>query len=62
MNIAEEHFRKLSKSDSFKKIDTVLESEQQKDKMTNDGGGENDKYEVGSNLGLIAATGGSCTY
>lgn len=48
-------------------IDTVLESDQQKGKMANDGGNENaiditGRYEVGSNLNLIAASGGSCTY
>ncbi len=48
-------------------INAVLESEQQKGKMATDGGNENatdttGRYEVGSNLTLIAPSGGSCTY
>ena len=48
-------------------INAVLESEQQINKMANDGGNENTtdttgRYEVGSDLTLIAASGGSCTY
>ncbi len=46
-------------------INTVLESDQQKGKMVNssDGGNEDDKYEIGSDLTLIAPLGlGSCTY
>lgn len=46
-------------------ISTVLESDQQKGKMLNssDGGNEDDKYEIGSDLTLIAPEGqGSCTY
>lgn len=47
-------------------IDTVLESTKESGKMTTDGGDENDastgKFEVGSKLTLIAASGGSCTY
>lgn len=39
-----------------------LESDQQKGKMKSDGGKNDDLYEVGSNLGLILATGGTCTY
>lgn len=45
-------------------IDTVLESEQQSPKMidaTGDGGNEDTRYEVGSDLTLISAS-GSCTY
>ena len=61
INDVDNHYKYCAANEAWE-IDTVLESEQQKDKMTNDGGGENDKYEVGSNLGLIAATGGSCTY
>lgn len=55
------HYTYCVNNDAWE-IDTVLESDQQKDKMKNDGGGEDDKYEVGSNLSLIAASGGSCTY
>lgn len=61
VNSAANHYTYCANNDAWE-INTVLESDQQKDKMTNDGGGENDKYEVGSNLGLIAASGGSCTY
>lgn len=51
-------------------INTVLESEQQKSKMANDGGPDaldnatdsTGRYEVGSDLTLIAPSGGSCTY
>lgn len=46
-------------------INAVLESDQQtvqNDRDGKDGGGEADKYEVGSDLSLIAASGGSCTY
>lgn len=43
-------------------INTVLESTKESGKMTTDGGNEDTKYEVGSKLGLIAASGGSCTY
>lgn len=45
-------------------IDTALESEQQKGKMlnVNDGGDEDERYEVGTDLTLMSATGGSCTY
>ncbi len=47
-------------------INTNLESAQQttspNDKRANDGGNDNAYYEVGSNLSLIAASGGSCTY
>lgn len=43
-------------------INTVLESAQQSGKMGTDGGNETDKYEVGSNLSIINASGGSCTY
>lgn len=43
-------------------IDAVLESAQQSGKMLTDGGNESDKYEVGSNLTLVATSGGSCTY
>lgn len=55
------HYTYCAASDAWE-IDTVLESDQYKGKMTGDGGNENDKYEVGSNLGLINVSGGSCTY
>lgn len=47
-------------------INTNLESAQQttspNDKRANDGGNDTALYEVGSNLNLIATSGGSCTY
>ena len=48
-------------------VNTVLESDQQKNKMAQDGGNENatdttGRYEVGSDLTLVAASGGSCTF
>ena len=60
------HYTYCADNDSWE-INTVLESEQQKGKMANDGGNENatdttGRYEVGSKLTIIAATGGSCTY
>ncbi len=60
------HYTYCANNDTWE-IDTVLESDQQKAKMANDGGNENaldttGRYEVGSNLQLIAASGGSCTY
>ncbi len=55
------HYTYCADDDAWE-IDTVLESDQQKGKMLTDGGNEDDKFEVGSNLQLIAASGGSCTY
>ncbi|MBU1000536.1 hypothetical protein KKE78_04035, partial [Patescibacteria group bacterium] len=43
-------------------INAKLESEQQNDKMENDGGEDPALYEVGSSLGLILTSGGTCTY
>ena len=43
-------------------INTALESQQQSSKLGGDGGEDNNLYEVGSNLGLIKTSGGSCTY
>ncbi len=61
VNSATYHYTYCADKDAWE-INAVLESDQQKDKMKNDGGNEDDKYEVGSNLSLIAASGGSCTY
>lgn len=65
-NSAVYHYTYCANNDAWE-INTVLESDQQKSKMANDGGNENatdttGRYEVGSNLTLIAASGGSCTY
>ncbi len=61
VNDATYHYTYCANNDAFE-IDTVLESDQQKSKMTTDGGNETDRYETGSSLTLIAASGGSCTY
>lgn len=42
----------------FWEVNAVLESESQRGKMSIDGGDDNTKYEVGSNLGLIDKTSG----
>lgn len=55
------HYTYCAASDAWE-INAVLESDQQKGKMTTDGGNEDTKYEVGSKLTLIAASGGSCSY
>lgn len=60
-NTATYHYTYCSDGNTWE-IDTVLESTKYADKMTTDGGNEIDKYEVGSTLGLIAASGGSCVY
>lgn len=61
INSSTYHYTYCADTDAFE-INTVLESEQYKDKMTGDGGNEADKYEVGSNLTLINLSGGSCAY
>ena len=66
LNTTVNHYTYCSDGDGWE-INTVLESEQQKGKMANDGGDENatdttGRYEVGSNLKLISASGGTCTY
>lgn len=65
-NSAVYHYTYCSDGNAWE-INTVLESEQQKNKMAEDGGNENatditGRYEVGSALTLIAASGGSCVY
>ncbi len=60
------HYTYCAAGDTWE-INAVLESEQQKNKMKDDGGDENainatGRYEVGSNLKLISVSGGSCTY
>ncbi|MBI2018649.1 type II secretion system protein [Candidatus Daviesbacteria bacterium] len=66
VNNATYHYAYCANNDAWE-IDAVLESDQQKGRMESDGGNENatdtgGRYEVGSNLTLIAASGGSCTY
>jgi len=55
------HYTYCANNDAWE-INTVLESDLQKAKMGTDGGNEENRYEVGSNLTLIAASGGSCSY
>lgn len=55
------HYTYCANNDAWE-LNTVLESDQQKGKMTSDGGDDTSIYEVGSNLQLISASGGSCTY
>ncbi|TSC87422.1 MAG: Uncharacterized protein G01um10147_599 [Microgenomates group bacterium Gr01-1014_7] len=55
------HYKYCANNDAWE-IDTKLESSQQSGKMTGDGGNDTTVYEVGSNLSLIATSGGSCTY
>ncbi len=61
INDATHHYTYCADIDAWE-IDTTLESDQQKGKMGTDGGNDNNLYETGSNLSLIAASGGSCTY
>lgn len=66
VNSSAMHYKYCADDDAWE-INAVLESDQQRGKMQNDGGNENDlnnnaKYEVGSSLDMIAASGGSCTY
>lgn len=49
-------------NDNKYEIDAVLESEKLANKVSQDGGNEGDKYEVGTNLSLIDSSGGSCQY
>ena len=65
-NTSTYHYTYCSDGNAWE-INTVLESDQQKGKMAADGGNENNtdtsgRYEVGSNLTLVAPSGGSCTY
>ncbi|MDO8498456.1 MAG: prepilin-type N-terminal cleavage/methylation domain-containing protein [bacterium] len=64
INDATAHYTYCSDGSAWE-IDSILESDQQaiaNDRDGNDGGNEPDKYEVGSDLTLIAPSGGSCTY
>lgn len=60
------HYTYCANNDAWE-IDSVLESEQQKTKMAADGGDQNatdttGRYEVGSNLTLVNASGTPCAY
>ncbi len=61
INNATYHYTYCADKDAWE-IDTALESDQQKGKMETDGGNDTALYEVGSSLGLIVSSGGSCTY
>ncbi len=61
VNSTDSHYTYCADKDAWE-IDAKLESDQQKGKMTSDGGNDPILYEVGSNLNLIAPSGGSCTY
>lgn len=60
------HYSYCADNDAWE-IDAVLESDQQKPKMAADGGDQNaidtsGRFEVGSNLTLINASGSPCSY
>ncbi len=61
VNTATFHYTYCAKDDAWE-IDTALESDQQKDRMKNDGGDMDTVYEVGSNLKLITQAGTPCAY
>lgn len=61
INDAAYHYKYCAASDAWE-IDAAIESENQKDKLTKDGGDDPLLYEVGPNLKLISPSGGSCTY
>lgn len=55
------HYAYCANNDQWE-IDTVLESVQQVGKMSTDGGDEDTRYEVGSNLTLLTGSGSPCAY
>lgn len=59
-NNATYHYAYCADNDAWE-INAVLESDQQKGRMLTDGGEEDTKYEVGSNLALMNTSVG-CTY
>lgn len=61
INNTANHYTYCSDGNAWE-INTALESQQQSGKAGGDGGNDTALYEVGSNLNLIAASGGSCTY
>ncbi len=60
INDVANHYTYCSDGNSWE-INAVLESDQQKGKMDKDGGDEGTRYEVGSSLAMITAS-GSCNY
>lgn len=55
------HYSYCADNDKWE-LNTALESNQFRSKIFSDGGNSIDYYEIGSNLNLIANTGGSCEY
>ncbi len=60
-NNEEFHYTYCADNDTFE-LDTTLESDKFRSQMAMDGGDTADYYETGSNLNLIANSGGSCEY
>lgn len=60
VNDATLHYAYCANNDAWE-INAVLESDQQKKKMKDDGGEDDNKYEVGSNLKLVGVSAG-CDY
>jgi|SRR3989344_3101576 len=61
VNDSNYHYTYCADNDLYE-LNTTLESDQFRAKMFSDGGDSIDQYEVGSNLNLIANSGGSCEY
>ncbi|EKE05256.1 MAG: hypothetical protein ACD_19C00380G0003 [uncultured bacterium] len=61
LNTVVNHYTYCSDGSGWE-INTALESQKESGKAGADGGNEDTLYEVGSDLTLIAASGGSCTY
>ena len=55
------HYTYCADKDAYE-INTKLESVQQKSRMKNDGGDDDNLFESGTSLTLISPSGGSCTY
>lgn len=60
-NTTANHYTYCSDGDSWE-INTALESQKESGKAEDDGGDDTALYEIGSSLGLIKTSGGSCTY
>jgi len=60
-NDSDYHYTYCADNDTFE-LNTALESDKFRPQAAQDGGDSADYYETGSNLNLIANSGGSCTY
>ena len=60
-NTTANHYTYCSDGDNWE-INAALESQKESGKAEDDGGDDTALYEVGSSLGLIKTSGGSCTY